>query len=346
MQSVPAVPGGSSLPLTTQHDYSLEELMGFTVMYWNRATDDVYDVIRSELPAGWTLITPQKETPDGCRGQLREADFLLAAVWDIGEEELRAAPKLKMVQHQGVGHEKFDKAALKARGIPLAICPAGTTVGVAEHTILLILAVYKRLVMADTGLRQGKWLQWELRSSSFELAGKTLGLLGFGRIGQAVAQRAHAFGTEILYHDPYLKERPAAVATCGAREVSLSELLRLSDIVSLHVPTTEETRRLMSSPQFEQMKRSAILINTSRGVHVDEPALIKALQARTIAGAGLDVFEQEPTPPDNPLLRMENVIVTPHISAGTVDALREKMRSVFANLQRFAQGQPIHDRVA
>jgi len=319
--------------------------MSCAMVYWNRATDDVYEVIRSEMPAGWTLITPQKDTPEACRSQLGEADFLLAAVWAIGEEELRAAPKLKMVQHQGVGHEKIAKAALKARGIPLAICPAGTTVGVAEHTILLILAVYKRLVVADTKLRQGKWLQWELRSTSFELAGKTLGLVGFGRIGQAVAQRAHAFEARILYHDPYLKERLTVAAAWDAREVSFQDLLRQSDIVSLHVPTTDATRRFMSTPQFEQMKRSAILINTSRGAIVDEPALIMALEAGTIAGAGLDVFEQEPIKPDNPLLKMDNVVLTPHISAGTVDALREKMRSVFANLRRFVEGKPIHDRV-
>jgi phosphoglycerate dehydrogenase-like enzyme len=201
------------------------------------------------------------------------------------------------------------------------------------------------LVAADTKLRQGTWLQWELRSTSFELAGKTLGLVGFGRIGQAVAQRAHAFDAQILYHDPYLKERPAAVTTWGAREVSFSELLRQSDIVSLHVPTTDETRRFMGMREFEQMKPSAILINTSRGAIVDEPALIKALEVGTIAGAGLDVFEQEPVKPDNLLLKMDNVILTPHISAGTVDALREKMRSIFANLQRFVEGKPIHDRV-
>ncbi len=319
--------------------------MSRTVVYWNRATSDVYDVIRSQMPSGWTLVTLVGDSKDGWLAQLRDVDFMIVADWPITQETLAAAPKLRMVQHQGVGHEKIDKAALKARGIPLALCPAGTTVGVAEHTILLILAIYKRLVVADTKLRQGTWLQWGLRAVSFELSGKTLGLVGFGRIGQAVAQRAHPFEARILYHDPYLKARPAAADAWGAREVTLAELLRQSDIVSLHVPTTDETRRFMSTPQFEQMKRSAILINTSRGAIVDEPALIKALEARTIAGAGLDVFEQEPIRPDNPLLKMENVVLTPHISAGTVDALREKMRSVFANLLRFVEGEPIHDRV-
>jgi phosphoglycerate dehydrogenase-like enzyme len=319
--------------------------MSYTVVYWNRATADVYEVIRNEMPAGWRLVTLEGENREDCRAQLREADFVVVADWPIAAEEVAAAPKLRMVQHQGVGHEKIDKDALKARGIPLALCPAGTTVGVAEHTILLILAVYKRLVLADRKLREGVWLQWGLRAASFELAGKTLGLLGFGRIAQAVARRAHAFDARILYHDPYLQEPPPEAAAWDATAVSFAELLRQSDILSLHVPTTDQTRRCMSTPQFEQMRRSAILINTARGAIVDEPALIKALEGKTIAGAGLDVFEQEPVKPDNPLLKMDNVVLTPHISAGTVDALRQKMRAVFANLQRFAAGRPIEDRV-
>ena len=141
--------------------------MSYTVVYWNRATADVYEVIRSQMPAGWRLVTLEGETQEAWRAQLHQADFLLVADWPVTAEDLDAASKLKMVQHQGVGHERIDKAALKARGIPLGLCPAGTTVGVAEHTILLILAVYKRLVVADTRLREGTWLQWGLRSTSY-----------------------------------------------------------------------------------------------------------------------------------------------------------------------------------
>jgi phosphoglycerate dehydrogenase-like enzyme len=319
--------------------------MSYAVIYWNSAPEDVYQVIRSEMPAGWRLITACHKTPEGCREQLREADFLLAAVWPVGENELEVARKLKMVQHQGVGHDHIDKAALKARGIPMAICPAGTTTGVAEHTLLLILAVYKRLVIADTGLRRGQWLQWELRATSFELAGKTLGLLGFGRIGQAVAKRAHAFDAHILYYDPFLPEPPDASHAYGARAVSLDRLLAESDILSIHVPLTAQTRNLLRAGEFQRMKRSAILINTARGEVVEEAALVAALENRVISGAGLDVFQQEPINPDNRLLKIPSVVVTPHISAGTVDALREKMRAVFANLQRCAQGEAIKDRV-
>ena len=124
--------------------------MGCNVVYWNRATEDVYDVIRGQMPADWTLVTLQGDTKAEWHAQIRDVDFMIVADWAIGPEDLDAAPKLRMVQHQGVGHERIDKQALKARGIPLALCPAGTTIGVAEHTILLILAVYKRLVVADT----------------------------------------------------------------------------------------------------------------------------------------------------------------------------------------------------
>ena len=164
--------------------------MSHTVAYWNLATPDVYEVIRSQMPSGWKLVTLEGGGKDGWLAQLRDVDFLIVADWPITEETLSVAPKLRMVQHQGVGHEKIDKAPLKARGIPLALCPVGTTVGVAEHTLLLILAVYKRLVVADTRLRQGTWLQWGLRSSSFELAGKTLGLVGFAFLFEHLLDRS------------------------------------------------------------------------------------------------------------------------------------------------------------
>jgi phosphoglycerate dehydrogenase-like enzyme len=319
--------------------------MSYTVVYWNRAPQDVYDVVRSQMPQDWTLITLKGETKAEWHAQIRDVDLMIVADWAITAADLAAAPKLRMVQHQGVGHERIDKEALKARGVPLALCPAGTTIGVAEHTILLILAVYKRLVTADTKMREGTWLQWGLRSTSFELCGKTLGVVGFGRIGQAVAKRAHAFDAKIVYHDAFIPMPPGEAKAWGVESVSLDDLLRRADIVSVHVPTTDETRKFMNAARFAQMKRTAVFINTSRGAVVDEAALIQALQNKVIAAAGLDVFEREPINADNPLLRLDNVILTPHIAAGTVDALVEKMCSVFENFQRCLRNEAIHDRV-
>lgn len=319
--------------------------MSYSVVYWNRANEDVYEVIRSQMPVGWKLVTLEGESQEGWRSQLGDVDFMIVAGWAITAQDLAAAPKLRMVQHQGVGHERIDKEALKARGIPLGLCPAGTTIGVAEHTILLILAVYKRIVVADAKMRQGIWLQWGLRSTSFELCGKTLGLVGFGRIGRAVAKRAHAFDAPIIYHDNLIPTPPPEAKTWAVEPVGLEELLRRADIVSVHVPTNDETRKFMNAARFAQMKPSAIFINTSRGAVVNEPDLVHALKNKIIAAAGLDVFETEPINPDNPLLALDNVVLTPHIAAGTVDALREKMASVFANLQRFARNEPIQDRV-
>ena len=319
--------------------------MGYNVVYWNRATEDVYDVIRGQMPAGWTLVTLKGETKAEWHAQIRDVDLMIVADWAIRPEDLDAAPKLRMVQHQGVGHERIDKQALKARGIPLALCPAGTTIGVAEHTMLLILAVYKRLVVADSKMRQGTWLQWGLRSTSFELCGKTLGLVGFGRIGQAVAKRAHAFDAKILYHDSFIPVPPAEAKAWGVESVSLDDLLRRSDIVSIHVPTTDETRKFMNAAALRPDEALGCLHQHLPGRGGERTGPGEGPAGPVIAAAGLDVFEKEPINPDNPLLRMDNVILTPHISAGTVDALTEKMQAVFANMQRCVRGEPIHDRV-
>jgi D-3-phosphoglycerate dehydrogenase len=209
---------------------------------------------------------------------------------------------------------------------------------VAEHAILLILAVYKRLVQAHMSLQSGQWLQFALRPVSYELHGKKLGLVGFGRIARETALRARAFGASILYYDPFL---PASAAEeCGfpVARVDLNTLLAESDIVSLHVPLTSDTRGMINSAAFARMKQTSVLINTARGALVVEKDLIAALESKTIAGAGLDVFEREPVQSDNPLFRMDNVIATPHISAGTKDALVQKMRAAFANFQRRATG--------
>lgn len=311
-----------------------------TVFYMNPgATEEVCRIVREQMPAGWRLLTP---SGSDYSSELAACDFLLIADRPVTAEHLAAAPRLRMIQHQGVGYEKVDLAACRARGIPLALAPEGTTTGVAEHTLLLILALYRRLLQAASGVREGRWMQWELRSVSFELAGKTLGLVGFGRIGREVARRALAFDARVLYFDPHVPD-PGGLAVRRAN--TLESLLGEADIVSLHVPVTPETRGFVDAQWLRRMKPGSVLVNTARGALVDEAALVRALTAGPLAGAALDVLNQEPPEPGNPLLRLENVLLTPHIAAGTRDAMAQKMSAAFANMVRFTRGEPLRNLV-
>lgn len=316
-------------------------MRGLTVVYAEPLPEDLRAVVQREIDAldgGHRLIVVSSRERGELLRLVDEADVIVAATTKINAEVLAAAHRLKHVQHQGVGYDNIDVAACTARGVTVALTPEGTTTGVAEHSFLLILALYKRLREAEALLRAGKWPVWELRATSFELAGKTLGLVGLGRIGRAVAARARAFEARVLYYDPFPAE-VAAERELGVSFRPLDDLLGEADIVSLHLPLSAETRHVIGERELKLMKPSAILLNTARGPLVDEAALVRALRERRIAGAGLDVFEQEPVDPANPLLQLENVVVTPHISAGTIDAFRTKMRAVAANVGRVARGE-------
>ncbi len=273
------------------------------------------------------------------------ADAVIVASKPFTRPLVEAAPRLVFVHHQGVGyHDTVAVPTLVERGIPLAITPGGTTIGVAEHTVLLILAILRRLPFADAELRQGRFHINALRPVSRELRGRTVGLLGMGRIGQAVAKRLRPVDVRLLSHDP------APLPAEAERELhierrSLEELLAEADIVSLHLPLTPATRHVVDTQALSRMKPGAFLVNTARGGLVDEAALIEVLRSGRLAGAALDVFEREPTPADHPLYALPNVVLTPHISAGTRDAFMEKMGFIFANLGSFWRGEPVDNLV-
>jgi len=315
----------------------------YTVVYLEPVPEDVAGIVRSRLPEGFDLIIRRAGEP--VEAVLPQADFALVATTPLPGSAFASAPRLRLVQHQGVGYNQTDVGAAAARGIPVALCPAGTSIGVAEHVFLLILALYKRLREADGSMRQGMFFQWELRSRSFEMYGKTMAIIGLGRIGREVAKRSQAFGLRLIYSD--LHRAPAEVERdYGATFVSFEECLVRSDILSLHLPLTQATHHLIGRQELSRMKPAAVLINTARGPLVDEIALVEALQSRQIAGAGLDVYEAEPPPQDHPLFRLENVVLTPHIAAGTRDALVAKMDACFENMQRIIRGEPPVDLVA
>jgi len=316
------------------------------IFYFSHAPESVYEIIREEVPDEFELVTVASDSDEERKAKIGDCEVVIVAAKPLKREFIESAPKLKLVHHQGVGYQDtVDVEALKERGICLALTPAGTTIGVAEHTVLLTLAVCKRLPFADRELREGRWHIYSLRPYSMELYGKTIGYVGMGRIGQEAAVRFKAFGTKGLYYDPFVKLLAKRQRELGLRRVEFDELLRESDVVTIHVPATRDTYHMIDSEALGRMKKTAILINTSRGSIVDEKALCEALQKGIIAGAGLDVFEVEPFQPTNPLASMEHVVLTPHISAGTRDALKAKMQALFENVVRFFKGEEIENRV-
>jgi phosphoglycerate dehydrogenase-like enzyme len=304
--------------------------MTYQVGYFLRANPGVYDEIRAALPGDMNLVTLAGRDPQEELDRIGDLDFLIAV--KVTAEMIRAARKLRFLQLPGVGYDQVNLKAAAEAGIPVAMSAQGTIEPVAEHTLMLMLAVSRRLCEMAASLRAGKWWMWERRTVSFGLAGKTLGIVGMGRIGREVAGRAAAFGMSVRYFDV---ARAEGYAYC-----ELEELLRTSDFVTLHCPLTSATQGLINRERLALMKTSAILINTARGEIVEEAALHEALASGRLAGAGLDVFEREPPDPGNPLLRMDQVIATPHIASGTLDSLRAKAAFYAENIGRVLANQP------
>lgn len=234
----------------------------------------------------------------------------------VTKEIIDASPNLKVIARAGVGLDNIDVEYAKSKGIRIVNAPAASSRSVAELAIALMFNVARKVAFADRKMREGVWAKKQCMG--FELEGKTLGVIGFGRIGYTVAKIAKAIGMEILLYDVIKNEERAREV--GGKFVELEELLKNSDVVTIHVPLLDSTYHLINEERLKLMKPSAILINTSRGPIVDTNALVKALQEGWIAGAGLDVFEEEPLPKDHPLTKLDNVVLTPHIGASTVEA--------------------------
>lgn len=243
-----------------------------------------------------------------------EAALVPGVRWDAARMD--AAPRLRVLSRIGVGYDNIDVAAATARGIMVCYTPQAPTISTAEHALALMFAVAKTICIGDRDVRAGRWHAafWTLKG--MELDGRTLGLVGAGRIGARVATAAKAIGMRVLVFDPYLDA--ARAAELGAERVgSLEVLLAESDVVSLHAPATPQTHRMIDAARLAQMKRGALLINTARGALVDEDALVAALRSGHLGGAGLDVFDREPIAPDHPLLQLDNVVLTDHIASHT-----------------------------
>ena len=271
-------------------------------------------------------VPPSLTTEERVIQMAQGAVGILAVRANMSARVMDALPTLRVIGRYGIGVDNIDIEAATTRGIAILNAPGFCAREVAEHTLMFILASGRKLGFLDKSMRRGEWPR-DKASPMRALFTQTLGLVGFGQIGREVARRAAACGMAILACDPYLNS--AEATGLNVRLVSLQELLREADFISVHAPLTAETRHLLGKNEFRQMKRTAYLINTSRGPLVDEAALLEALDAGWIAGAALDVFEMEPLAPSSPLLQRDNVLLTPH-TGGLSDEGQELLRRTLA----------------
>ncbi len=268
-------------------------------------------------PIGAEIVEIAAQSEDEFIAGARDADAIIGRGRRISRKIIEGLDNCKVISLGSVGADTVDIGAATERGIPVTNVPDTFIEEVADHTMMMILATFRRLRTMDQYVREGRWSEGRPLLSTFpRLYGQTLGFVSFGHVARATALRARAFGLRMLAFDPYIEE--LMMTEYGVEPVSyLDDLLERSDIVSMHAPSTQEVHHLLGEAQFRKMKPTALFINNGRGPTVNEQALIKALEERWIAAAGLDVLEQEPPDPENPLLRMENVTLTPHVASAS-----------------------------
>lgn len=298
---------------------------------------DAAVVGREMAPSGFELVVAEAKSP-AYKEAMRDAEYLVGFVDKLVEPELyKTAPKLKLIQLLSAGYDKADLTAARKAQVPICNNGGANSVAVSEHAILLMLAVSRQLVLQHKTVTAGNW-RGNRAPRVHELRGRTLGIVGLGTIGKKTARLAAAFGMNLTYYDIARLTEDQEDAL-GVRFRLLRELLRTSDIVTLHTPLNKSTHHMIGAEELALMKPSAIIVNTSRGPVIDEAALHQALSKGTIAGAGLDVFDQEPPPADNPLFTLGNVVLTAHLAGPTFESNTARVRNAFDNVQRVARGE-------
>jgi len=288
-------------------------------------------------PSGFELAVVAARSQE-YKDALKDSHYLVGFVDSLVDDELfETGPNLKLIQLLSAGYDRADIEAARKAGVPIANNGGANSVAVSEHAVLLMLAVSRQLVRQHTSVAAGNWRGNET-PRVHELRNKTLGIVGLGTIGKKTARLAAAFGMNILYYDiARLAEHEEDAI--GVRFRLLKELLRESDVISLHTPLNASTRHLIGAEELSLMKESAILVNTARGPVIDESALYDALTEGKILAAGLDVFDQEPPQPDNPLFKLDNVILSAHLAGPTFESNIARVRNAFDNVQRVARGE-------
>ncbi|HSE92695.1 MAG TPA: 2-hydroxyacid dehydrogenase [Methylomirabilota bacterium] len=314
--------------------------MASTILFSPPMPPMLMDVARAMVPPGFDLLAADRRAPDFLRA-LPEAEYWMGfARAGLDREFFATARRLRLVQLISAGYDTIDVEAARRAGVPIANNGGANAISVAEHTLMLMLAVLKRMVWCHTNVVAGKWRVGGFDERIlYELSGKTVGIIGLGRIGKKVARRVQGFDARVQYYD-IVRLTEDQEDALGVRFVLLDELLRTSDVVTVHVPLNDVTRGLMSTREFALMKPGAIFVNTCRGPVVDEAALEKALTSKHLGGAGLDVMVDEPPQPGHPLFGLENVVITPHMAGPTWENWPRAFRNGFDNILRVAAGRP------
>ncbi len=315
--------------------------MTYTVVLLDMTPPARADRLRAFLPPDFVLTHGTERGDEHMKTIIRDADFAISGQVGVSGDVLRAATRLKLLHKWGVGVDNFDIETARALGIKVARTTGSNAVPVAEFTIGLMLSTLRFQALGHERLRQGQWVAYnQMPGETFVLSGRTVGIVGFGAVGQNVAKLLKGFGCPILYTQR--TRLPAAdEQSLGVEYAALNDLLARSDVVSLHCPLTPQTSNMIDAAALARMKRTAILVNVARGGVVVEADLADALRRRAIRGAAMDVYSVEPLPADSELLKLDNIVVTPHLAAVTADTFEPTVRRMFDNMARVARGEPV-----
>ena len=311
-----------------------------TICLLDMTTPARAEKLRALLPPGFVLTHGTARGDEHMKEIIAEADYAISGQVAVSGDVLRAGKKLKLLHKWGVGYDNIDIVTARELGIKVARTTGSNALPVAEFALGLMISALRYIGYGHAELKKGHWSTGSLPGETFMLSGKTVGIIGFGAIGQNVAKLLRGFGCTILYskRQPLTPEEEAAL---GVRHASLDEILAQADVVSLHCPLTPETTNLIGREAFAKMKKTAVLINVARGGVVDESALVIALREREIAGAAMDVYAIEPLPADSDLLTLDNLVVTPHLAAMAADNFAPTVSRMFANIAHVSRGEPV-----
>ena len=311
------------------------------IVFFTSQNPAVSRILLEYAPADFEIVVHPIDTDDEKKISLvGDADFLLLFPGRLSGAVLKAAKKVKLIQLVSAGFDELDLELCRKLGIQVANNGGTNAQDVAEHTVALILGVYRRLVDLDKFARTNRWDELEIGLSTHTISGKTVGIIGLGHIGRQVARLLRGFGAYLIYNDVE-EAQPELERELRISRLGMVELLQTSDIVTLHVPLTEQTRHLIGRCELSHMKTTALLINTCRGQVIDEQALASILKVNRIMGAGLDVLEEEPPDINHPLLSLENVLITPHVAGVTLDTWRRRSEIIYQNMQRVWEGNDL-----